>query len=117
MTSNFLEVKQVTAERGRVIVLNVEETIPWNSWNVGKEGYPCANNIICDNILAGGELTIFEAPGTVGPAGNRFTDNLLVNASKTPFQLDPTAAAVERNNHRRVDVTPKLPLEGLLLPG
>ena len=113
VTSNFLDVKSVKGERGRVIILNVEETIPWNSWNVGKEGYPCANNIISDNILAGGELTIFEAPGTVGPAGNRFTDNLLINASKTPFQLDPTAAAVERNNQRRVDVTPKLPLEGL----
>ena len=113
VTSNFLDVKPVKGERGRVIILNVEETIPWNSWNVGKEGYPCANNIISDNILAGGELTIFEAPGTVGPAGNRFTDNLLINASKTPFQLDPTAAAVERNNQRRVDVTPKLPLEGL----
>ena len=113
VTSNFLDVKPNNGDRGRVIVLNVEETIPWNSWDVGQEGYPSANNIIRDNILAGGQLTIFEAAGTIGPAGNRFTDNLLVNASKTPFQLDPVAAAIERNNQRRVDVTSKLPLEGL----
>ena len=115
MTANFLEITDVEGEQGRVIVLDVEENT-WNTWIAGNEAYPSANNIIRDNILAGGELTIFEAPGTVGPAGNQFTDNILIDASHTPFQLDPVAAAVERNNQRLGDVEakPELSLEGLL---
>lgn len=115
VTSNFLEITDVEGEQGRVIVLDVND-LDWNSWGVGKEGYPSANNIIRDNILAGGELTVFEDTGTVGPAGNQFTDNLLIDASDTPFRLDPVAAAVERDNQRlgAVQVKPELSLEGLL---
>ena len=114
VTSNFLGITQVEGEQSRVIVLDVND--PNYLWGIGNEAYPSANNIIRDNILAGGELTIFEAPGTVGPAGNQFTDNILIDASHTPFQLDPVAAAVERNNQRLGDVEakPELSLEGLL---
>jgi len=122
VTSNFLEIAGgVEGEQGRVIVVDVNmrrpgEDVDWNTWGVGKEGYPSANNIFRDNILAGGELTVFEAPGTVGPAGNQFTDNLLIDASDTPFRLDPVAAAVERNNQHAVEVKSELSFEGLVRP-
>jgi len=65
VTSNSLEIADVEGEQGRVIVLDVNmrrpgEDLDWNTWGVGKEGYPSANNIIRDNILAGGDQFIVD---------------------------------------------------------